>query len=278
MKSTFTYRGVTLEYIVFGSGSETVLCLHGFGREAEDFHVFLPLLKDHQRMIAINLLAHGNSVFPKERISRQPLSKTEWSELIAALLQALNTERFHLIGYSMGGRLAMVVAEQMSDKILSLVLLAPDGLKVNLIYRFVSETKFGRVLYRSIIQNVNWLFRLVDLLSTFHLLDRKIHRFVHLQLETKKKRQLVYDAWLIHRKLFPTLPTVARNIESQGIPFSLLFGRYDKIIPARHGHRLLKHFITPKNAVLLDLGHRLLQPAAARNLQDAGMWMPKGNR
>jgi pimeloyl-ACP methyl ester carboxylesterase len=278
VKSTFTYRGITLEYMVFGSGSETVLCLHGFGREAEDFHVFLPLLKDHQRMVAINLLSHGNSVFPKERISRQPLSKTEWSELIAALLQALNTERFHLIGYSMGGRLAMVLAEQMADKILSLVLLAPDGLKVNLIYRFVSETKFGRVLYRSIIQNVNWLFRLVDLLSRLHLLDRKIQRFVHLQLETQEKRQLVYDAWLIHRKLFPMLPAVARNIESQGIPFSLLFGRYDKIIPARHGHRLLKHFSTPKNAVLLDLGHRLLQPGTARHLQDAAMWMPKGNR
>jgi len=278
VRSTFTYRGITIEYVVYGSGTDTVLCLHGFGREAEDFEVFLPLLKANQRIVAINLLAHGNSVFPKERISRQPLSKTEWCELIAALLQSLQTQRFHLIGYSMGGRLAMVLAEQMADKILSMVLMAPDGLKVNLIYRFVSETKFGRVLYRSIIQNVNWLFRLADLLSRLRLLDRKIHRFVHLQLETQAKRQLVYDVWLIHRKLFPTLPTVARNIESNGIPFSLLFGRYDKIIPARLGHRLLKHFTTPKNAVLLDLGHRLLQPAAARHLQDAAMWMPKGIR
>jgi pimeloyl-ACP methyl ester carboxylesterase len=111
-----------------------------------------------------------------------------------------------------------------------------------------------------------------------HLLDRKIQRFVHLQLETKEKRQLVYDAWLIHRKLFPTLSVVAHNIESNKMPFLLIFGRYDKIIPARHGHRLLKHFSIPKNAVLLDLGHRLLQPAAARHLQDAAMWMPKGNR
>ena len=278
MKSNFTYRGITIEYVVYGNGTETVLCLHGFGREAEDFEVFLPLLKGSQRIVAINLLAHGNSVFPKERISRQPLSKTEWCELIAALLQSLHTERFHLIGYSMGGRLAMVLAEQMADKIHSMVLLAPDGLKVNLIYRFVSETKFGRVLYRSIIENVNWLFGLVDLLSTLRLLDRKIHRFVHLQLETKEKRQLVYDAWLIHRKLFPTLSEVAYNIESNRIPFSIIFGQYDKIIPARHGHRLLKHFSTPKNAALLDLGHRLLHPAAVQHLAAENMWMPEGIR
>ena len=278
MRSTFTYRDITIEYVVYGSGSETVLCLHGFGREAEDFEVFLPLLKDHQRMVSINLLAHGRSVFPQQRISRQPLTKREWCELITNLLQSLQAEYFHLIGYSMGGRLAMVLSEQMADKILSMVLLAPDGLKVNLIYRFVSETKFGRVLYRSIIQNVHWLFRLVDLLSTLRLLDRKIHRFVHLQLETKEKRQLVYDAWLIHRKLFPALPIVAQNIESNQIPFLLIFGRYDKIIPARHGRRLLKHFISPKKAVLLDLGHRLLQPKAAHHLKEATMWMPESNR
>jgi pimeloyl-ACP methyl ester carboxylesterase len=178
----------------------------------------------------------------------------------------------------MGGRLAMVLSEQMADKILSMVLLAPDGLKVNLTYRFVSETKFGRVLYRSVIKNVHWLFGLLNLLGSLRLLDRKIHRFVHLQLETKEKRQLVYDAWLIHRKLFPALPIVAQNIESNEIPFLLIFGRYDKIIPARHGRRLLKHFDSPKKAVLLDLGHRLLQPEAAQHLQEATMWMPECNR
>jgi len=111
-----------------------------------------------------------------------------------------------------------------------------------------------------------------------HLLDRKIQRFVHLQLETQEKRQLVYDAWLIHRKLFPTLSVVAHNIESNKMPFLLIFGRYDKIIPARHGGRLIKHFSTPKNAVLLDLGHRLLHAAAAQHLSTTNMWMPQGNR
>jgi len=278
VKSTFTYGDITLEYNTIGNGTETVLCLHGFGREAEDFDVFLPLLKNNQRMVSVNLLAHGNSAFPAERISRQPLSKTEWSDMTAALLRSLNSEHFHLIGYSMGGRLAMVLAEQMADKILSLVLLAPDGLKVNLIYRFVSETKVGRIVYRSIIQHANWLLRIVDLLSAIHLLDRKIHRFVNLQLETKEKRQLVYDAWLIHRQLFPNLRDVAQQIESNKIPFSLIFGRYDKIIPARNGARLLKHFSTPHDSVLLDLGHRLLHPAAAQYLERTNGWMPEGNR
>ncbi|MFM7726162.1 MAG: alpha/beta fold hydrolase, partial [Flavobacteriales bacterium] len=67
MKSTFTYNDLTLEYLVEGSGPETIVCLHGFGREAEDFIAFSSLLKPNQRIVSINLFAHGNSSFPQER-------------------------------------------------------------------------------------------------------------------------------------------------------------------------------------------------------------------
>lgn len=274
MKSTFAYRDITLEYLTLGEGTDVIICLHGFGRMAEDFKVFESLLLPHQRIVSVNLLAHGNSVFPSSRISRKPLTKEEWSSLIAALLQSLNISRFHLAGYSMGGRMAMVLTEQMPEKIKSLILLAPDGLKVNWVYRFVSETNLGRLLYRNIIDNPTWILRIVDFLRLVRVIHPKIQRFVHVQLETKSKRQLVYDAWLIHRQLFPRLPIVASNIETQSIPFELIFGVYDKVIPSRDGSRLLKHFREAKRPVLIKLGHRLLHPLTVEFLLESGMWMP----
>jgi pimeloyl-ACP methyl ester carboxylesterase len=177
----------------------------------------------------------------------------------------------------MGGRMAMVLTEQMPEKIKSLILLAPDGLKVNWVYRFVSETKLGRLLYRSIIDNPTWILRIVDFLRFARVLHPKIQRFVHVQLETKSKRQLVYDAWLIHRQLFPQLQIVAGNIENQSIPFVLIFGVYDKVIPARDGRRLLKHFRNATGPVLIKLGHRLLHPLTVEYLRDSEMWMPSHN-
>lgn len=274
MKSTFTYNEITLEYLTLGEGNNAILCLHGFGREAEDFTVFTPLLQTGQRMVSINLLAHSNSSFPEERINKQPISKSEWSSLLLALLKSLDVERFHLIGYSMGGRLAMVLAEHSPEKIKSLILIAPDGLKVNWIYRFVSETIVGRILYRSIIGNPGWLIRTVDFLRLIGLLHPKIQRFVHGQLETRAKRQLVYDAWLIHRLLFPRLSIVAANIEAHEIPFELIFGTHDKVIPADDGRRLLRHFKETRQPVMLNLGHRMLHPTTVRHLADSNMWMP----
>ena len=274
MKSLFTYHDITLEYLTVGDGTDVILCLHGFGRSAEDFTLFETILRGGQRILAINLLAHGNSTFPESRINQDPLSKQEWSSLITALIKSLNIESIHLVGYSMGGRLAMVLAEQIPEKIKSLTLLAPDGLKVNWVYRFVSATKIGRILYRSIIDDPNWLLRVVDMLRFIKVLHPKIQRFVHVQLETKKKRQLVYDAWLIHRQLFPQLSVIARNIEEHEIPFEIIFGAYDKVIPARDGKRLLRHFKTARRPAILNLGHRLLHHSTVEYLGAKGVWLP----
>jgi pimeloyl-ACP methyl ester carboxylesterase len=260
--------------MTIGKGSDVALCMHGFGRSAEDFTLFETILQPNQSIIAINLLAHGNSTFPSSRISRNPISKEEWSYLFEAFVNFLGIEQFHMVGYSMGGRMAMVLTELMPERIKSLVLLAPDGLKVNWVYRFVSETKLGRILYRSIIDNPNWILGMVDLLRFLRLLHPKIQRFVHVQLETKSKRQLVYDAWLIHRQLFPRLPLLARKIEEHHIPFDLIFGTYDRVIPARDGKRLLKHFKQEHRPTLLNLGHRLLHPTTVEHLSATAMWMP----
>jgi pimeloyl-ACP methyl ester carboxylesterase len=240
--------------------------LHGFGREAADFEAFLPILDAGTQLIAVNLFYHGRSNFPQNRLSKHPLEPEEWCNLMRALCEEVGCSRFHLVGYSMGGRLAMVMMERMPEQIDSLTLLAPDGLKINVLYRFVSETKLGRMLYRSIIRNPNWILRIADALKWLHILHQNIHRFVYLQLETPSKRQLVYNVWLAHRKLFPNLQIVATNAESRNIPCRLMFGKHDAIIPPRLAINLTKHFQTKPKMILLDAGHRLINKETVERL------------
>jgi pimeloyl-ACP methyl ester carboxylesterase len=249
---------LSLEYLCIGTANRVVICLHGFGREAADFEAFLPILDSNTRLIAVNLLCHGHSHFPPTRLSKQPLEAEEWCLLIRSLCDHLGCAKFHLVGYSMGGRMAMMLAQYMPENIESLTLIAPDGLKINVLYRFVSETKLGRMLYRSIIRKPNWILRVSDALKWLHILHQNIHRFVYLQLETESKRQLVYDAWLAHRKLFPDLRRVAANIERAGIPCLLVFGKYDTIIPSGLARKLMRHFSNKPKLLLPEAGHRLI--------------------
>ena len=265
-RATLQLGELSLEYALAGSGHHVVICLHGFGREAADFEAFLPILDAGTQLIAVNLFYHGRSNFPQNRLSKHPLKPEEWCNLMRALCEEVGCSRFHLVGYSMGGRLAMVMMERMPEQIDSLTLLAPDGLKINVLYRFVSETKLGRMLYRSIIRNPNWILRIADALKWLHILHQNIHRFVYLQLETPSKRQLVYNVWLAHRKLFPNLQRVASNAESSNIPFRLLFGKHDAIIPPGLAHNLTKHFHTKPKLILLDAGHRLINKETVERL------------
>jgi pimeloyl-ACP methyl ester carboxylesterase len=255
-----------------GNGSETILAFHGFGRHAKDFIVFEPLLRANQRIISVNLFAHGKSVFPEERIDKNPITKSEWHQLLSVFLTHLGIEKFHLLGYSMGGRICLTILEIMPQKILDFLLIAPDGLKLNWLYRFASGTMLGRKIYRSIIDRPRWLFVLAKILNKTGILNDKLHRFVHVHLDTREKRQLVYDAWLIYKKLFPNLELVAQAIIECQLRGNLIFGEYDSVITPRLSERLTKKTGTQVKTHLIKTGHRLITVDTAAFIRQQGIW------
>jgi len=273
--STITIDDLQLEYLEMGSGHEVIICLHGFGREASDFETFKSLLQPNQRLVAINLFAHGRSVFPKNRLNKDPLLVEEWCAIIKQLMNTLHISRFHLMGYSMGGRIAMVMMQHMPDCIRSLTLIAPDGLKVNMLYRFVSETALGRVIFRRIIRNPKWLLQLADIFKVLRIMNDKLHRFVYVQLESEVKRQLVYDVWLTHRKFFPELSALASHIQKKHTPLVLIFGAYDAVIPPRLATKLTRYFTIKPQLHITASGHLLLTQETVQLLAQEQPWSDK---
>lgn len=259
--AVFCWNQYQLEYEEWGSGNQCYFFFHGFGRNTGDAQVFLPLLQPHHRLVSVHLFFHGKSSLPHNQLVTDPPTQDSWKTLFKAFLSHLGVTQFHLIGYSMGGRIAMVTALQFPDDVLSMLLMAPDGLKINRVYQFASGTTLGRKMYRSIIENPRKLFRLAAMLNQAGVLNDKLHRFVHVHLDTVEKRQLVHDAWLAHRYLFPDLDQLARWMDEQKRPVYFLFGEYDSIIRVRLGVRFSKKVKRPADQWLytVPLGHRLLE-------------------
>lgn len=268
----FQYGQITLSYLQWGEGEDVMLCFHGFGRSAADFELFLPLRRPNQRIIAINLLAHGSSRFASSRPYLQALKPHEWIECLSVFLAEKNVHQFHLFGYSMGGRIALCTWQWMPDRVKSVVLLATDGLKKNLLYRFASGTRSGRAMYRYCIDRPEALFRLVGLLHQIKLLPPKLFRFVHVHLDSRSKRQQVYDAWLVYRHFFPNLNQLSQIHRQNTIPVSLLFGKNDSIIRPRLARRLTSRFQTPVQVVILPSGHRLFHQVTVDALVNDKIW------
>ena len=96
-----------LSYILSGdAGSPAVVFLHGFMGSAADWKDVTLALGENHRCLAVDLPGHGASVgLPPETYTIQGAAR-----VLLALFDELEIERPALVGYSMGGRLALYLA------------------------------------------------------------------------------------------------------------------------------------------------------------------------
>ena len=108
---------------IAGHGGSPIVLLHGFGGEISTWLFNQPELATSHRVIALDLPAHGGS-------DPVPIPDTieDLADAVAAALQALSVSKAHVVGHSLGGALAILLAERRPELVASLVLIAPVGL------------------------------------------------------------------------------------------------------------------------------------------------------
>jgi pimeloyl-ACP methyl ester carboxylesterase len=104
-----------------GSG-DPVLMLHGLGATKASFLPTVAALAGDFRTIAIDLPGFGDSAMPLGAAYDAPF----FARAADALLDALEIERAHVIGNSMGGRVALELGFEFPERTGQLALLAPS--------------------------------------------------------------------------------------------------------------------------------------------------------
>lgn len=122
----YQLNGVSYYVHTEGKG-EPLLLLHGFTGSSQTWRTFMKkFVKDYQ-VIAVDIIGHGQSAAPKEI---KPYSMEAVVEALHELLQQLSLSQVNVIGYSMGGRLALSFAQRYPHLVKKLVLeSASPGLK-----------------------------------------------------------------------------------------------------------------------------------------------------
>ncbi|SHJ13648.1 Pimeloyl-ACP methyl ester carboxylesterase [Hymenobacter daecheongensis DSM 21074] len=250
-----------LHYRRYGTGPRVILAFHGYGQSESHWRGLAAGLGANEvSLYAFDLFYHGHSKLAK---ADAPLSKKRLSELIQAFLAEHDIPTFSLLAFSMGAKFALTAAEQLSECVERLWLIAPDGIRTQFWYSLATYPPWMRgVLGRAVLRPQR-LLRFIDTLARRRLVDAGLVRFAQWQLDSREKRLRVYRSWVGFRHLIFDLRKLAAALNRRPTPVTFFLGKYDRVIP----HAGLQEFIgSLKNAqtILLEAGHAgLIQEVAA---------------
>jgi len=109
-------NGVNYYYEIAGQG-EPLMLLHGFTGDVSTWK--LSRLSDSFKVITIDIIGHGKSDAPADpnRYTMEAVAKD-----LCDMLNILGINRIHLLGYSMGGRLALSFTMFYPERVKTLIL------------------------------------------------------------------------------------------------------------------------------------------------------------
>ena len=111
---TITANGVELAYQIDGDGPETLVLVNGLADTKETWEAQLPAFAERYRVVTYDNRGVGETLD-----AARPVHHPQMADDLAALVDGLGLERFHLLGVSMGGMIAQEYAIANADRLLS---------------------------------------------------------------------------------------------------------------------------------------------------------------
>lgn len=238
------------------AGAETLLLLHGMAGSSQDWSGVLPMLAAQHRVVAPDLLGHGQS--DPRRGDCSPSTLAVW---VRDLLDALSIPRVTVVGHSLAGGIATQFAHQHRDRCDRVVLIGSGGLGQDLSWmlRALSAPGAEYLLPAMTSKRVltagnavrGWLNaagvrspRAAQLWSSYAAIADPDTR--HSLLHTLRSGAEVRDQ---------PVAALSRLHETASMPVLLVWGADDRVIPAAHGRAA--HAVVPDSRleVLAGVGH-----------------------
>ena len=248
-----TYRNSTIGYYRFGSGPKTAVCFHGYGEEAAIFGFLANYAGNQYTFYSIDLPFHGKTEWSDELT----FTATDLQQIVAQIIDNPNP-KFTLLGFSLGGRVALSLYQTTPEKIEKIILLAPDGLKINSWYWLATQTWLGNKFFALTMKKPGWFLGFLKLLNKLKLINASIFKFVNYYIGDAEVRRLLYTRWITLRKLKPHLQKIKNLIRENKIPVRLVYGKHDRIILSSVGEKFRRGIEEYCTLTVIHSGHQVL--------------------
>jgi pimeloyl-ACP methyl ester carboxylesterase len=247
-------RSQGLHVVRQGSGKPAIM-LHGYGTTQFTWRNLVPVLAAQRELWLVDLKGHGGSACPLDG----KYALQDQVELIYRLIVENDLRQLTLIGHSMGGGVALLVALKLvadgENRLSSLVLI--DGIafpqRLPLFIRLAAWPLLGPMVLACV--PVKLLVRLVLMTAFFD--RRKIERQAidayAVNLRSHEYRQALIDT--AKRLVHEDLKHEIRQYSSITVPTLIIWGQQDRVVPPSVGARLNTVLANSRYLAVENCGH-----------------------
>ncbi|XP_057312750.1 monoacylglycerol lipase ABHD6-like [Hydractinia symbiolongicarpus] len=242
------------------STKKSILFIHGFFGSAVDFVQIAPYFDKSYHLVAIDMYNHGGTTSLNRNVTMEDmvvLVKT-FSEKTD-----LHRRKFHLVGFSMGGSVAVDYASQYSEDVASLTLMGTTGMQVN----YMSGKKPKSVVFTSDEDLLNTL----DYLSSGKLSHPP--KAITTALRYYKNRKASDVDYVLNGTVYDYKFSEANLKSISHLDVLILWGDEDLICP-KQGMDFLKSRLPRATDVLIkNCGHVMLLSHIKEVAEHLKRWM-----
>jgi pimeloyl-ACP methyl ester carboxylesterase len=205
-----------LQCLQIGVGEKVLVAFHGFGQTPQIFEQLENILPEYT-IFSFDLLSFG----------REP-SKSEVLKLFEKFFQNQQIEKFNLLAFSIGAKIALCLLENFSEKIEKITLVAPDGFQKRFWYKFATSV-WGKPLFWQFIRYPQWIYPIADLLSKISLISKAKYRQIKNFTDTPPKRLLLWKTWLSQKNFSPILKSIEEVLSQKKIKMQIFLAYQDEL-------------------------------------------------
>jgi 4,5:9,10-diseco-3-hydroxy-5,9,17-trioxoandrosta-1(10),2-diene-4-oate hydrolase len=244
-----TVGGHRLRYVRAGSGPPAVL-VHGFASSLYTWKDVIPALAARHDVVALDLPGFGQSDQPAD------LSFEDFPRAVLGLMERLGIRRAALVGNSMGGATAAVVAAQEPDRVTALVLIDAAGFNLG-----ASERP---AMVSVAMSRTGSLF--AHLPGKRLVVEASLRQVLHDDLLVTPERVSEYLAAAARPGTFPAIRSLGASLRDRATlvaealprvqaPTLVLWGDDDRWIPLAHADRFVAAIPGSRKVVIPACGH-----------------------